>query len=67
MDDFRVAARSTAKIEEMSLAWREALRIKNAWAPDMVRLVENELPKILQAPFALVVRDDGEMDGAEAV
>ena len=66
MDDFPVSPRSARQIEDIALAWRHALGVGDTWAPDMVSLVESELPKLLPTPFALVVRDDAEMDGVEA-
>jgi len=66
MDDFRVKPRSARQIEDTALAWRDALSVSAAWAPDVVRLIEIELPKLLKLPFALVVRPNEEMEDAEA-
>jgi Zn-dependent peptidase ImmA (M78 family) len=66
MDDFRVKPRPAKAIEATTLAWRHALGVTNNWAPDMVRLIESDLPNVLPTPFALVVRDDADMADAEA-
>jgi Zn-dependent peptidase ImmA (M78 family) len=64
-EDYIVAPRSTQKIEEIGIAWRDALRVPNDWAPDIIDLLENRLPEIFRS-FALVVRPDHEMGDAEA-
>jgi Zn-dependent peptidase ImmA (M78 family) len=67
IEDFRVAARSAKEIEALTLAWRDRLGVPNEWAPSMVRLLENELPKIPKlGQFALVTRADLGMGDAEA-
>ena len=67
IEDFRVAARSAKEIEALTLAWRDRLGVPNEWAPSMVRLLENELPKIPKlGQFALVTHADLEMGDAEA-
>src|SRR5687768_693091 len=66
MDDLRVRPRSAKEIEQVSLDWRHTLGIADTWAPDMVRLLESELPRVLGGGFALVVRDDCQMEDAEA-
>jgi Zn-dependent peptidase ImmA (M78 family) len=65
VDDYVVDARSSKDIEAVSLAWRDALGIRDDWAPDIVDLIEFKLPRLVRA-FALVIRRDGEMDDAEA-
>lgn len=64
-DDFKVKARSAQNIGALALAWRDALGVADAWSPNVVRLLEIEVPKLIPE-FALVVRPDGEMDDAEA-
>ncbi|SRR5260221_5178749 len=64
-DDFKVKPRSTQDIGALALAWRDALGVPDAWSPNVVRLLEIEVPKLVPE-FALVVRPDGEMDDAEA-
>lgn len=67
MDDFKVAPRSAKNIEELTLAWRDVLGVANQWAPNMLRLLEIELPKLPRlGQFALVTRSDEEMGDAEA-
>jgi hypothetical protein len=67
IEDFPVAARSAKEIEAITLAWRDRLGVPNDWAPDVVRLLENELPKLHRlGQFALVTRSDAEMGDAEA-
>jgi hypothetical protein len=56
-DDYRVTPRSAKHIEEIALAWRDALNVQNAGAPDMVRLVESQLPQIIPT-FSLIARPD---------
>jgi Zn-dependent peptidase ImmA (M78 family) len=65
MDDYKAPPRSTKDIEALTIAWRDALGINDQWAPDMVRLLENDLPKYVPQ-FALIVRADREMEDAEA-
>jgi Zn-dependent peptidase ImmA (M78 family) len=65
MDDYRVRPRSTKDIEAVTLAWRDALGISHEWAPDVVRLLESKVPKLIKE-FALIVRDDTEMVDIEA-
>jgi len=43
-EDFIVEPRSTKKIEEITLAWRDTLGVANTWAPNMIDLIENKLP-----------------------
>jgi hypothetical protein len=64
-DDFRVAGRSAKQIEATALAWRDSLGVANDWSPNMVRLLESKIPKLIPE-FALVVRPDSEMGDAEA-
>lgn len=64
-DDFKVSGRSTKDIAATALAWRDALGVADQWAPDVVRLLELSLPRII-SNFALVVRADPEMGDAEA-
>lgn len=64
-DDFKVSGRSTKDIAATALAWRDALGVADQWAPDIVRLFELSLPRIV-SNFALVVRPDPEMGDAEA-
>ena len=65
VDDYKVRPRSTQDIAALALAWRDALSVPNAWSPDLVRLLEIEVPKLIPE-FALVVRADNEMADAEA-
>ncbi|MER8644571.1 MULTISPECIES: ImmA/IrrE family metallo-endopeptidase [unclassified Mesorhizobium] len=63
--DYCVSAKSRAEIEILAAAWRQALRIgTTCQAPDMVSVLENEMPRLF-GDFALVVKDDHLMDGAE--
>jgi Zn-dependent peptidase ImmA (M78 family) len=64
-DDFKVKPRSSKEIERVTLAWRHALGVADAWAPDVGRLLETEVPKLVPE-FALVVKSDNEMGDAEA-
>jgi hypothetical protein len=65
MDDYKVTPRSAKNIEEITLAWRDALNVQNDWAPDIVRLIESQVPRLVST-FALLVRPDPEMGDAEA-
>lgn len=65
IEDFLVPARTAKQIEDLALAWRDALGVSDAWAPDMLRSIEVELPRIF-SQFCLVVRPDFEMGDAEA-
>ena len=65
IEDYIVPPRSTLNIEEVVLAWRDTLGVPNEWAPEIVDILENRLPKFFSS-FALVVRPDNEMDDAEA-
>ncbi|RWF76079.1 MAG: ImmA/IrrE family metallo-endopeptidase [Mesorhizobium sp.] len=63
--DYCVSPKSRAEIEILAAAWRQALRIPTACqAPDMVSVLENEMPRLF-GDFALVVKDDYQMDEAE--
>jgi hypothetical protein len=64
-DDFQVAGRSAKQIEATTLAWRDSLGVTNDWSPNMNRLLEIKIPKLIPE-FALVVRPDSEMGDAEA-
>jgi Zn-dependent peptidase ImmA (M78 family) len=64
-DDYRVKPRSAQDIGALALAWRDALGVADAWSPNVVRLLEIEVPKLIPE-FALVVRSDDEMADAEA-
>jgi Zn-dependent peptidase ImmA (M78 family) len=64
-DDYKVKPRSAQDIGALALAWRDALGVANAWSPNVVRLLEIEVPKLVP-DFALVVRSDDEMADAEA-
>jgi Zn-dependent peptidase ImmA (M78 family) len=67
IDDFRVAPRSAKDIEALTLAWRDALGVPDEWAPNIIRLLEIELPKLPKlGQFALITRSDLEMGDAEA-
>ena len=67
IDDYKVDPRSAKNIELLTLAWRDRLGVPNVWAPDMLRLLEIELPKIPKlGQFALITRSDLEMGDAEA-
>jgi Zn-dependent peptidase ImmA (M78 family) len=67
IDDFKVPPRSSKEIEALTLAWRDRLGVPNEWAPNMLRLLEIELPKLPKlGQFALVTRADSEMGDAEA-
>jgi len=64
-DDFKVDGRSAKEIASTTLAWRDALGVADQWAPNVVRLLELSVPRIIKN-FALVVRSDPEMGEAEA-
>lgn len=68
IDDYKVPPRSAKDIEAISLAWRDALGVPNDWAPDMIRLLESELPKLPTyfRDYSFIVRSDSEMGEAEA-
>ena len=67
MDDHKVVPRSAKNIEALTLAWRDTLGVSNEWAPDMLRLLEIELPKLPKlGQFVLITRSDQEMGDAEA-
>jgi IrrE N-terminal-like domain len=65
IEDFVVAAKSAKDIETKALAWRDALRISDSWAPPLADLIEVQLPKAFPT-FSLLVRADYEMGDAEA-
>ncbi|WP_292195860.1 ImmA/IrrE family metallo-endopeptidase [Mesorhizobium sp.] len=63
--DYCVPPKRRTEIEILAAAWREALRIPTTCqAPDMIGVLENEMPRLF-GDFALVVKDDYQMDGAE--
>lgn len=64
-DDFKVAPRSANDIHLAALAWRHTLGVPDDWAPNVVQLLESEIPRLIPE-FALVVRPDPEMGDAEA-
>lgn len=64
-DDYFVSPRSARDIENSTLAWRDALNIRDSWAPCLVRTLELELPRLIPE-FALVVRLEKQMGDAEA-
>jgi hypothetical protein len=68
MEDFLVPSKSAKDIEAKTLAWRHALDVTDAWAPNVINLFECKLPKLFPT-FSLTVRSDEEMqaiDNAEA-
>lgn len=65
IEDFLVPPKSSKEIEAKALAWRDAFDISNAWAPNVVELLELKLPR-LTSTFSLLVRSDPEMGDAEA-
>lgn len=63
--DYKVAPKRRVEIENYANAWRDALGVEHSCqAPDMLALLENELPRLF-TDFALIVKDDQAMDGAE--
>jgi Zn-dependent peptidase ImmA (M78 family) len=64
-DDAFVDGLSARAIEERTLAWREAFGVGDQWVPDMLTIMEHQLPSFLP-DFAFVVRDDERMADAEA-
>lgn len=63
--EYRVAPKSRSDIEHYAYAWRDALGVSSqCQAPDMIALLENELPKLF-GDFALIAKQDQQMDGAE--
>jgi Zn-dependent peptidase ImmA (M78 family) len=65
IEDFLVPAKTAKEVESKALAWRDALGVADAWAPNLVDLIENKVPKVFPQ-FALLVRADREMGDAEA-
>jgi Zn-dependent peptidase ImmA (M78 family) len=59
-EDFLVPSKSAKEIEAKTLAWRDALDVSNAWAPDVINLFEKKLPRLFPT-YALTVRSDEEM------
>lgn len=64
-DDYRVKPRSAKDVAAIALAWRDALGVADAWSPNVIALLEVEVPKLIPE-FALVVRPDDQMVDAEA-
>jgi len=64
-DDYKAKPRSARDIGALASAWRDALGVPDAWSPNVIRLLEIDLPKLIPQ-FALVVRADDEMADAEA-
>ncbi|TPI68137.1 ImmA/IrrE family metallo-endopeptidase [Mesorhizobium sp. B3-1-3] len=63
--DYYVPAKSRIDVEQSAAAWRQALGVSmDCQAPDMVGLLENEIPKLF-GHFALLVKPDSAMKGAE--
>jgi Zn-dependent peptidase ImmA (M78 family) len=63
--EYKVAPKSRREIEDYALAWREALGVSSqCQSPDIISLIENEIPKLF-SDFALLVKNDNQMDGAE--
>lgn len=62
---FWVPAKSRADLENLASAWRHALKVPTAChAPEMVTLLENEMPVIF-GDFSLQVKEDHLMEGGE--
>jgi hypothetical protein len=64
MTDIYVQGMSRQNIEEIALAWREALSVESSWAPELSAILERKLPT-LWPDFSLIVRPDTEMVGVE--
>jgi len=63
--DYKVPPKRRIDIEQYACAWRETLGVKHSCqAPDIIGLLENELPKLF-TDFVLAIKDDWAMDGAE--
>ncbi|MFX6918940.1 hypothetical protein ABTH79_19890, partial [Acinetobacter baumannii] len=62
-DDFKVSGRTAKNIAATALAWRDTLGVADQWAPNVIQLLELDLPKIIR-DYALVVRPDSEMGDA---
>lgn len=63
--EYRVSPKSRMEIEQYACAWRDALGIAHSCqAPDIIAVLENELPKLF-SDFVLQVKEDRYMDGAE--
>jgi hypothetical protein len=60
MEDFLVPSKSAKDIEATTLAWRDALDVRDAWSPNVIDLFERKLPAIFPT-YSLVVRPDDEM------
>ncbi|MEX1059398.1 MAG: hypothetical protein WED13_00085, partial [Methyloceanibacter sp.] len=65
MEDVFVKGLSAREIEGRATAWRDAFDVSNAWVPDLVDILEFKFPRMFP-DFTLVVRDDREMENAEA-
>jgi hypothetical protein len=65
IDDFLAPSLSAKQIETKALDWRHALGVPDAWAPNVVDLIEVRLAKLFPS-FTLVVHPDAEMADAEA-
>lgn len=64
MSDVFVPGKSRRDIEAVALAWRDAFAVGTTWAPNLVDILENKLPK-LWPDFSLIVKSDQEMRGIE--
>ena len=60
-----VASRHRADLEQLAVAWRDFFGVVDAWVPDVARLLEIELPKLLPG-FALRILTREEMPDEEA-
>ncbi len=56
MVDILTHNRSSSKIRDIALAWREVLNVNNCYVPDIAWLLEAKLPQLLDAFSFLVVR-----------
>ena len=48
---------SREELEERACAWRYCFGVQDRWAPDLARLLEHELPKVMPK-FALRIQDE---------
>jgi len=60
IEDFLVPSKTLKDIEAKALAWRHALDVSDAWAPDVIELFERKLPKLFPT-YTLTVRSDADM------
>ena len=58
--DQLVDRREQSEIEVKAYDWRDAFDVKDAWVPDLARILEHQLPRLVPG-FALRIRARDEM------